>query len=223
MAQSIAALERLTSLDPPLAPDIDQENEKFVDPRFASSHTTSHLRDEEGLIRRRASEPCLRHNSEKAPSLHRSIMSSSRDEDDFEPKLTLVYVAKVTLNFLTVALAFIIPAIGVCIIGLAADNINWATGRGSEHSNTVDAVILGQYFESNNTVERWNTRMNYMPMYYDTQTFVALIVAGVVCTLGGIVVGPLSVLHWRSIGRSVKLGAKKNVRLLISLNKKHRG
>lgn len=225
LAHSIAALERITTtLDPEPAPELYQDNEKYIR-RGASSHTSTHVQEGERLIRRRASEPSLRQdsaNNEKVPSLSQSNMSSSREElDDFEPKLTSKYVVEVTFNFLTVALSFVNPAIAICIIGLAADNIDWATGRGSEDSNTVDAVILGRYNHTSNTVERWDTRMSYLPVYYDTQTFAALIVAGVVCTLGGFIVGPLSVVHWRSTGRSVKLTQKKNVRPPVSLLTMH--
>ena len=221
LVESIAALDRLTAVDEDTiepVPEPYHDDEKYIYPGAASFHASARLRVEEvhNLSRRRSEPHLVRQsllaNNEKAPSIHRSIMSSPRDEaaDDFEPKLTLRYVVDIAINVLTVAFAFLCPAIGITIIGLAADNINWGTGRGSQEANTVDAWILRPWNSTN--VHIWTTKMFYMPQYYDTQTFSALIVAGAIAALGGFIVGPLSVINFRSKGQSVKLTRNKNVR-----------
>jgi hypothetical protein len=138
-------------------------------------------------------------------------MDSRRDNEDDGPRYTFVRALRALWNFLPIALAFLAPVIGVCIIGLAADNIDWGTGRGSKESNTVIAT----FYEWNDTLQgegQYRTKMSYMPSYYDSQTFIALIVAGAITTIGGFLAVPLSVKYWRAINQSVKLGRSTNVR-----------
>ena len=69
-----------------------------------------------------------------------------------------------TFDFCTVALSFIAPAVAVCIIGLAADNIDWGTGRGTQIGNTVNAVVVGSWNATDDTVEFWDILMKYLPV-----------------------------------------------------------
>ena len=244
LTQTIAALDRITCPDPDsISTYADDEKSIY---RGAVSLTSASSHREGRSIRHRSSEPSLRQSkaySEKAPWPYQASMSSQAGEDPeyVEPKINFKYVAKVTFDFSTVVLSFVCPAIGICIIGLAADNINWGTGRGTQVGSTVNAVVVGSWNATDDTVEFWDILMKYLPVsahlaqeddyifvpivanqrpcplqiHYDTTTFVALIVAGVAATLGSFIAAPLSVLHWRSTGRSVKLGRKSNVSHLI--------
>lgn len=105
-------------------------------------------------------------------------------------------------QILPIVLSFFNASVAVAIIGLAADNIAWAGGRGSEEANTVYAVVLGEAENGNGTyIDRWFTRMHYLPQYYDTQTFSAIVAAGAICTIVGLVAGVLSIV---SLGRKVR-------------------
>lgn len=109
-------------------------------------------------------------------------------------------------HILPIILSFFNAAIAIAIIGLAADSIAWAGGRGSEESNTVYAVVLGPAENGNGTYsDRWFTRMHYLPQYYDTQTFSAMVSAGAVCAIVGIVAGTLSIVSSRRKVRSLSL------------------
>lgn len=52
---------------------------------------------------------------------------------------------------------------------------------------------------------------HHRPSYYDTPTFSALIVAGAVSVLGGMVAAPLSVLYWKSTDKPVALESQNPV------------
>ena len=98
-----------------------------------------------------------------------------------------------TLSITPIVLSFLNAAVAITIIGLAADSIAWAGGRGSEESNTVYAIVIGDYGYGESTSDTWFTRMHYLPQYYDTQTFSALIAGSVICVIAGLIAGPLSI------------------------------
>ncbi|KAK3648429.1 hypothetical protein LTR56_007546 [Elasticomyces elasticus] len=113
-------------------------------------------------------------------------MADQRTVNDSKPGLNLRHVSTIILSFLNAAIA-------ITIIALAADSIAWAGGRGSENSETAYAVIVGPAVVGNYTYDTWFTRMHYLPQYYDTQTFSALVSAGAVCVFAGVIAGSLSI------------------------------
>ena len=121
-------------------------------------------------------------------------MADQRNTNDFRPGRPSRHGLTATLSVLPIVLSFLNVAIAITIIGLAADSIAWAGGRGSEESNTVYAIVLGPAGHGNDTYDRWFTRMHYLPQYYDTQTFSALVSAGAVCVLAGLIAGSLSIM-----------------------------
>lgn len=210
LSQSIAALERIASLDPEYVPDL----------QFARTapHQGLVYQDEEKLPHTGTTQPLIHSAySEKVLDLDQPDMDAQAN--DSSPKLTFRHVLTTTVNFLVMVFTFVIPAIAVCIIGLAADNLAWAGGRGSQASNTMEAVAFGPLPNATH-FELYRTLMLYLPEYYDTQTFAGLMVAGAACTVGGFVVAPLSAIRWSSKGQSVKLGQKKmvSVRRLTAAN-----
>ncbi|KAK3703684.1 hypothetical protein LTR37_014262 [Vermiconidia calcicola] len=221
LSQSIAALERIASLDPEYTRGTSDSEDSLASsapvyrdierPRYRGAYHPSAYQDEEKLTHAGTSQPLSQSaDSEKAHSSRRYKMEIHEDADDAQPKLKFARVLETTANFLGLVLSFLNPAIAVCIIGLAADNINWATGRGSQESNIVDAVVDVLYNETSDRWEKYKTRMPYLPSYYDTETFSALIGVASVCTLGGLLVAPLSIVRWKALGRSVKLSRKTN-------------
>ncbi|KAK3703392.1 hypothetical protein LTR37_014498 [Vermiconidia calcicola] len=113
-------------------------------------------------------------------------MADQGNINDSKPGLPFRHVLPIILSFLNAAIA-------ITIIGLAADSIAWAGGRGSEESNTVYAIVSGPAVHGNYTYDVWFTRMHYLPQYYDTQTFSALVSAGAVCAFAGVIAGSLSI------------------------------
>lgn len=214
LAQSIAALERLASLDPEYAASLQYTavnpaslNHRNEPVSYPGSSQVSYRENQDRIIRRSRSLPSL---SEKAPSFSSYMDPHGQDDEADEPKITIRLILQTALNFLTLAASFLIPAVAVCIIGLAADNINWATGRGSQEGNTVDAAVIQDGWSDNGTFsyDRWDIRMSYMPGYYNTPTFSTLIAVGALCTLIGSIVAALSVIRWT---RPVQFGRKTYV------------
>lgn len=161
--QSIAALDRIA---PETHPDLDGELDRdhYNDEKIAYRNRASsdpHLprfasRDDEKFIRLStstaslASQPYFRHtcpqrhlrNSQCLPEVDFSEMDPS--EVDHEPKLTLRYVTGMTLRTINVFFSACVPAIGIVIIGLAADNIAWST---SNVTVVMKAIITGSSTE----------------------------------------------------------------------------
>ncbi|KAK5701792.1 hypothetical protein LTR97_004610 [Elasticomyces elasticus] len=113
-------------------------------------------------------------------------MADRRTVNDSKPGLNFRDVSTIILSFLNAAIA-------ITIIALAADSIAWARGRGSEDSETAYAVVVGPALHGNYTSDTWFTRMHYLPQYYDTRTFSALVAAGAVCVFAGLIAGSLSI------------------------------
>ncbi|KAK4901648.1 hypothetical protein LTR27_001420 [Elasticomyces elasticus] len=113
-------------------------------------------------------------------------MADRQTVNDSKPRLNFRHISTIVLSFLNAAIA-------ITIIALAADSIAWAAGRGSENSETAYAVVLGPSVDGNYTYDTWFTRMHYLPQYYDTQTFSALVSAGAVSVFAGVIAGSLSI------------------------------
>jgi hypothetical protein len=133
------------------------------------------------------------------------------ETDNHDRKVGLRRFVKPTADWITLILSVINPAIAVCIIGLTADHLEWRTGRGSQEANSVTVVFERPNASFDLPLDK--TRMMYLPYYYDNRFRAthALLFAGIICTVGGIIVATLSTINHRSEGRSVKLGRKPNV------------
>lgn len=166
LLQSIAALDRIAPGQRQSVSSFQADSEKIPVDETSSAYQ---WRDDDKFIRLSTSTlslPYLR-RSRSLPSIqhHPSLLPEqdwSKMEAHGEPKITVRYAAHFTRQLLTVAFSFMSMGMAVAIIGLAADNINWGTGRGSEDANTVVAVVLGKYDEERDHVDRWVTKMSWV-------------------------------------------------------------
>lgn len=173
--QSIAALDRIA---PPA--DVEtasqfsasSEDEKIPVPDSRPASIYSQQPHDEKFIRLSTSTlslppgPYLR-RSRSLPSLTESrfapeIDTSKMDSPHGEPKITLRYAAQIARHILTIAFSFLSIGTAIAIIGLAADGINWGTGRGGQAANTVIAVVSGGYDAVADARNTWITKMMYL-------------------------------------------------------------
>lgn len=178
--QSIAALDRIA---PPadvetasqFSASAEDEKVPVPDSRPGSIYSHQHQPYDEKFIRLSTSTlslpgPYLR-RSRSLPSLKESIANShfapeidtsKMDSPHGEPKITLRYAAQVARHILTIAFSFMGIGAAIAIIGLAADGINWGTGRGGQAANTAIAVVHGDYDAATDFLETWITKMLYL-------------------------------------------------------------
>lgn len=166
--QSIATLDRIAPSD------AERGQPYYSDEKVPVHDSLEHHRfphawtDDEKFIRLSTSSASLRYlrRSRSVPSIQPSLLSREADyskmESHGEPKITWRHAAQVSRHILTVAFSFLSIGAAIAIIGLAADNINWGTGRGSQDANTVTAVIIGEYEVGRGYLERWVTKMLYL-------------------------------------------------------------
>lgn len=167
--QSIANLDRIAPSFEQDAPAAYYSDEKI--PLDQTPHASSPYacREDDKFIRLSTStvnlSPYLRRSkslpSIRPPTRHAEV-DNSKMEAHGEPKITWRHAARIARHLLTVAFSFLSMGVAIAIIGLAADNINWGSGRGSQEANTVTAVVLGTYDADNDFLMRWVTKMSYL-------------------------------------------------------------
>lgn len=165
--QSIAALDRI-------APAEQEDTLIFPDEKIAidgpSEGVAPHARlDDDKFIRLGAatlSVPPYLRRTQSSPSLRRSFglpeVDRSKMEFHGQPEITWRYAARVVRQILTIVFMFLSIAIAITIVGLAADMINWGSGRGSDEANTVTAVVLGRVDPTADHYNQWLTKINYL-------------------------------------------------------------
>ena len=187
LTQSIAALERIAALDPEHTSNyvpLPHDSKEPIYVYYSSSPSYIPRDEKQGL-------------HEKRTALDPPGM------DEMDAKTTHRLAVGLRAASL-VGLPLLILAIAATIVGLAADNLAFVSPQliVEAYQMWVDSPTDG--------LQLYNTRMYYWPDDLDTQSFIAVIAAGAICTLGGLVVGPLSIIHWRSKGRAVALSTQKH-------------
>ena len=179
---SIAALERIASLDP-------EPTSNYV-PLYQISPPAANPQGDKQY-----------HNGKGA-----AVDLFGMDRMDATSTLRFAVWLRATRDFIVdVVLPLLIPAMAITILGLAADNLAYVSP-----DRIVDTSNLYVYNLSIPDTQIYNTRMQYWPRNLDTSAFCAIAAAGAICALGGFVVGLLSIIHWRSKHRSVAISTEKH-------------
>lgn len=137
--ESIAALERIAGADAESRPTAKDSRSSPPPPSYrerekvasCSASIASSRPYEDSLYRFSRSQFSLRTlDTEKVPEGQDPVMEGTEMDASAQRRRNIMHIFNLVVEYFALVLAFLNPAISVVVIGLCADNMEWATGRG---------------------------------------------------------------------------------------------